>query len=405
MKTTEREVKLLDFLRNSEEQNQTFTLKEASEYTGYKPNTVSKYFTEDLKGKYLFKQNRRTWFSKNINTLSDNKFFELISQTTKYKEKTTEENFFEKLTERSLDSFTLALEVYNRPSLKNRVEAFSIMIINAWELLLKARISKEKSYNDIFYSNGNSLAISDTLKTVFYSECPIKTNIEAVIELRDQATHLLIPEIQSDLSELFQANVLNYQEQYKALLGNSPLSGQSVGMLSLIIDGPKPELAVIKNNYGNETAKKINYFLNKVQNFKDKYNSTEFAVTIDYQLTLSKNKSESDINLVSGKEGQEVTPILIPKPLDKTHPYFRNQAVVEINKRHGKAIVTTYNFHAVISKHRIENKAEFYDHTDRKRYSESFIDWFVKNLQQNNWLKSAITSYQNSLSKNKKPAK
>ncbi|MGQ6481559.1 DUF3644 domain-containing protein, partial [Serratia sp. IR-2025] len=34
----------------------------------------------------------------------------------------------------------LSLEVYNRPSLDNRVEAFCILSINAWELLLKAEL-------------------------------------------------------------------------------------------------------------------------------------------------------------------------------------------------------------------------------------------------------------------------
>lgn len=68
MKVTVREAKLLDFLRMHEAQEMVFTIKEASQNTGYKPNTISKYFTEDLKGKYLFKKNRSVWFSKGINT-------------------------------------------------------------------------------------------------------------------------------------------------------------------------------------------------------------------------------------------------------------------------------------------------------------------------------------------------
>jgi hypothetical protein len=106
MKVTEREYKLLDFLRINESKEITFTLKEASEATGYKPNTISKYFTEDLKGKYLFKKNRSSWFSQDINSLSNNQFFTLISQSTNLKEKSRDEKFFEQLVERSLDSFT-----------------------------------------------------------------------------------------------------------------------------------------------------------------------------------------------------------------------------------------------------------------------------------------------------------
>jgi len=403
MQVTERELKLLDFLRDKESKQKDFTLKEASEVTEYKTNTISKYFTEDLKGKYLFKKNRSTWFSKEINTLSNKDFFSLISQSTNSKEKTSDEKFFDTLVERSLDSFTLALEIYNRPSLKNKVEAFSIMIINSWELLLKAQIIEEKSYKDIFYENGKSLTISDAVRTIFDSECPIKKNLELIIDLRDQATHLLIKELQPNLSELFQANVLNYQNQYKNLLGNSPLSGQSVGMLSLIIDGPSPEIAIIRDSYGKETADEVELFLNKVSSLKAEYKSTEFAITIDYHLTLSKNKNKSDINLTSGGDGVVAKIITVPKSIKKTHKYFRDSAKDAINQMHGSEVVTNYNFNAVVNKHKIASKEEFYDNTDRKRYSQKFVEWFSDNLKHKDWLQSAIKHYKSQL-KTKKPA-
>lgn len=407
MKVTERELKLLDFLRDNESKQKTFTLKEASEATNYKPNTISKYFTEDLKGRYLFKKNRSTWFSQEINSLSNKEFFALISQSTNLKDKTKDEKFFDKLVERSLDSFTLALEIYNRPSLKNRVEAFSIMIINSWELLLKAQIIEYKSYEEIFYESGKSLSISDALKTVFESECPIKKNLELIIELRDQATHLLIKELQPNLSELFQANVLNYQNQYKSLLGNSPLSGQSVGMLSLIIDGPRPEIAIIKESYGSETADEVKAFLERVNSLKAEYKSNEFAITIDYHLILSKskNKNKSDIKLTTGDEGLTAKIITVPKSIKKTHKYFRDSARDEINRIQGSELVTNYNFNAVVVKHKIALKEEFYDNTDRKRYSQNFVNWFNENLKQKNWLQSAIEHYKVQLKQNKKPAR
>jgi len=404
MQVTERELKLLDFLRDKEAKQNTFTLKEASNATGYKPNTISKYFTEDLKGKYLFKKGRSIWFSKEINALSNKDFFSLISQSTNSKEKKSDEKFFDSLVERSLDSFTLALEIYNRPSLKNKVEAFSIMIINSWELLLKAQIIEEKSYQDIFYKNGKSLTISDAVKAIFDSECPIKKNLELIISLRDQATHLLIKELQPNLSELFQANVLNYQNQYITLLGNSPLSGQSVGMLSLIIDGPSPKIAIIKNNYGKEAADEVEEFLNRVNSLKAEYKSTEFAITIDYHLTLSKNKNKSDINLTSGDDGVSAKIITVPKSIKKTHKFFRDSARDAINQMHGSEIVTNYNFNAVVNKHKIALKEEFYNNTDRKRYSQKFVEWFNENLKQSGWLQSAVKHYKSQLKTNKKPA-
>ena len=177
-----------------------------------------------------------------------------MSQSTAAKVLTSDEKIYQKLIKRSLDAFTLALEVYNRPSLSNRVEAFAIMMVNSWELFLKAEVLYLLGHEKVFYSNGKSISISNALPLRLQNNDPVKKNIETLIQLRDHATHLLIPELQPQLSRLFQANVLNYQERYKNQMGNSPLSGQSVGMLSLVIDGPEPELGVIKESYGELTA-------------------------------------------------------------------------------------------------------------------------------------------------------
>ena len=47
------------------------------------------------------------------------------------------------LVAKSLQACIAAIEVYNKPDFKYREETFSILILNAWELLLKARVLKE----------------------------------------------------------------------------------------------------------------------------------------------------------------------------------------------------------------------------------------------------------------------
>ena len=42
----------------------------------------------------------------------------------------------EKLIEKSKEAFCLAIELYNKPTIKYRVEGFSHFICNAWELML-----------------------------------------------------------------------------------------------------------------------------------------------------------------------------------------------------------------------------------------------------------------------------
>src|SRR3989304_5738000 len=42
--------------------------------------------------------------------------------------------------DKSLSAMLAAIEVYNKPTFEYREEAYSILAVNAWELLLKARI-------------------------------------------------------------------------------------------------------------------------------------------------------------------------------------------------------------------------------------------------------------------------
>ena len=44
------------------------------------------------------------------------------------------------LVKKSLQACLAAVEIYNKPNFQYREEAFSILMLNAWELLLKARI-------------------------------------------------------------------------------------------------------------------------------------------------------------------------------------------------------------------------------------------------------------------------
>ena len=46
----------------------------------------------------------------------------------------------ESLIEKSVACAVSAIEIYNKPDFKYREETFSILMINSWELILKAKI-------------------------------------------------------------------------------------------------------------------------------------------------------------------------------------------------------------------------------------------------------------------------
>lgn len=396
MSRTANQLKLLEVLRHYESSNTTFTPIDLASQTGYTVNSIRKYINEKLNGVYVNSSDGKLWKCEGIHHLSNDDFIVLMSQSLKAKTLTPETKIYRSLLKRSLDAFILSLEVYNRPSLGNRVEAFCILSVNAWELLLKAELIKSSGMDAVFKKNGHSICITDAINKRLQQNDPVKRNLDTLIELRDGAIHLLLPELQPELSRLFQANVLNYQQRYLKETGISPLAGQSVGMLSLVVDGPKSDISTIKENYGEMTANVAKEFLTRFHQTTKEQNSNEFSISIDYKLTLTKSEKESDLSLGAGSQGSNAIIIRETRDPDITHPYYQSSAIEKINSIQNDFVLTRFSFTAIIKKHNIQKSKRsdmHYTIDNRHRYSEKFIQWLIKNLNHPGWLEESVTYY------------
>ena len=79
------------------------------------------------------------------------------------------ENLVEKLLEKSKEAFVMAIEIYNKPTIKYRVEGFSLFICNAWELMLKAHMINTLGENSIYYTDNpdRTLSLENCIKKIF----------------------------------------------------------------------------------------------------------------------------------------------------------------------------------------------------------------------------------------------
>ncbi|MBV8044563.1 DUF3644 domain-containing protein [Pluralibacter sp.] len=396
MTRTANQLKLLEALRRNELNRIKFTPLDLANETGYTENSIRKYINEKLNGKYVYSTDGKVWQCEGVQKISNDDFILLMSQSLKAKKFTPDVKIYRSLLKRSLDAFILSLEVYNRPSLDNRVEAFCILSVNAWELLLKAELIKYVGMNSVFNKNGYSISISEAINKRLQQNDPVKKNLDTLIELRDGAIHLLLPELQPELSRLFQANVLNYQQRYLSETGMSPLAGQSVGMLSLVVDGPNSDISAIKENYGEMTANVAKEFLTRFYNTAKEQNSNSFSISVDYRLTLTKSEKDSDLSLGLGEKGSNAIIIRETRDPDITHPYYQGSAIERINELQKNVKITTFSFSAITHKHNIKKAKRSEMHfviDNRHRYSEKFIQWIVKNMEQPKWLDESILYY------------
>lgn len=76
------------------------------------------------------------------------------------------ENLAERLVDKSIEAFIMGLEIYNKPTIKYRIEGFSFFICNAWELMLKAELLKRNI--SIYFPNTNrTITLEKAIKTIY----------------------------------------------------------------------------------------------------------------------------------------------------------------------------------------------------------------------------------------------
>ncbi|MCE9585258.1 DUF3644 domain-containing protein [Candidatus Nomurabacteria bacterium] len=147
------------------------------------------------------------------------------------------QNLQSKLLDKSVASIISAIEIYNKPDFAYREEIFSILLVNAWELLLKAKVLKDNK-NKVssiqvqsktktkkgdpvkrFYPKENRSGNPYTLeifKLIELLKLPkvVKDNLEAIIEIRDNSIHFYNSDkyLSKKIQEICTASLKSYLE-------------------------------------------------------------------------------------------------------------------------------------------------------------------------------------------------
>ena len=120
------------------------------------------------------------------------------------------------LIDKAKEAFILAIEIYNKPSIKYRLEGFSFFICNAWELMLKAHMINMFGGEAIYYSDkpNRTISLERCVQKIFTNEkAPLRKNLEKVIELRNTSTHFITEEYEAVYVPILQSCVFNFVDK------------------------------------------------------------------------------------------------------------------------------------------------------------------------------------------------
>lgn len=237
---------------------------------------------------------------------------------------------------KSKEAFLLAVELYNRPTIKYHVEGCAFFLCNAWELMLKACLIKRDGITSIYYPHqeGRTISLDDCLKRIYTNEKdPLRRNMEKTIDLRNTSTHFVVEEYEVIYSPILQACVENYDEQLRKLhnIEISDFIPENYLVLSTrrsVIDEDE-----CRARYTQADLNKMLETMEGIYTASDELQNRRFACTYVTELRSTK-KSDADLSFRLAKDGGQ--PAAVVKQLvmakDK-YPYRPTKVVDEINKR------------------------------------------------------------------------
>lgn len=306
------------------------------------------------------------------------------------------ENLSTRLVDKSIEAFIMGLEIYNKPTIKYRIEGFSFFICNAWELMLKSEMLNR---NQSIYFKDNpdrTLSLEGVIKKIYSDDnTRIRLNLERIIELRNISTHYITEDYELKYAPLFQACVLNYVNELQRFHSRDVTKAISQNFLTITATYEPLSNEQIRLKYPAEIAEKFIQQANNIDVLVTEYNSDKFAIGVKQNLYITKKKSEADfIVSIANQSPSQVAILKDLKDPSETHKYSFANIISVINDRLNKKNIklnyksgfNQYVLILIIDFYSIKSDEKYsYCHkigkSENYTYSQKFVDFIISEIE------------------------
>ncbi len=295
----------------------------------------------------------------------------------------------------SKSAILAAIEIYNKPKFEYRTECFTILVLNSWELLFKAILSKNKIKIFKPKEKGKpyfTLALNEAMEfaTKFFpKDIPHKAvteNISRLVDYRNNAVHFYNePGLEAVIYGLAQTSIVNYRDLVESIFEIDIANEVNICLLPLSFSAPPDPIEFL----GQTTSQKpeIAQFLSVISE-TTKYLEAE---TIDtgrfltvFSVHLQSTKKINSADIVVGVNASQPDGLLLvstKRDPNDTHPLPRKDVLKTIgNQLHGVKF-TSYTFDAIVWFYKIkENKIMCWKNniSETYQYSNDFVNYLKK---------------------------
>lgn len=309
-----------------------------------------------------------------------------------------------KLVEKSQEAFIVGIELYNKPTIKYRVEGFSFFICNAWELLLKAYMIKNSGIASIYYQDsGQTKSLAVCVKSVYTNnKDPLRQNLEKIIELRNTSTHFITEEYEQIYVPLFQSCVVNYISKLLNYFDVDITEQLGSNFLTLSVKMNDLSESAVLARYPKEIATKIIDAMAMIGQTINTVDNEKYAIPVRHDYYITKNKKEATASFCIAKDADQAAFIvkewhdmkeacphqekdcirIINKRIRKDIPYFINPTPNEADRHK----FNTYTFRLFVKFYNIKQDPKYcYTYktgsTTMYSYSDKAIDFIVERIK------------------------
>ncbi len=264
--------------------------------------------------------------------------------------------------EKSVSAMLSAIEIYNKPDFKYREETFSVLCINSWELLFKAKVlnlasnklaslyvmeyrnlksgKKSKKKHPKKNRSGNPLSINlFEAYRIVTEEYGVKINpavfdnLNTITEIRDNSIHFVNDDLRLALKiqELGSASLQNYLHLVTAWFGDV-LSGYNFYLMPLsFFRGFSEAQGVVLNN--NE--KKVLDFIKRSEETYDNYDEIgDYNLTLRIDVKFQRVKSDSGLPVKVTNDPGATAVVLSEEDFSDKYPWDYQVLSTRLSKRY-----------------------------------------------------------------------
>jgi hypothetical protein len=238
-----------------------------------------------------------------------------------------------------------SIEIYNKPAFAYREETFSILALNAWELLLKSQLLNLNN-NDArclyvkispasgtmpkrlrFKRNrtGNIMTIGIDACIVAIEKCgtpvpaAVKTNLEALTEIRDNAVHYInaSPLLSKQVLEIGTASLRNFIELGKLWL-DLDLSSYSLYLMPI---GFLPSsVTATAISISNDEQNVVNY-LAALMNRAHDTTVPDYHVSLDVNISFKRTSTADAAAVILSNDPNAIPVTVSEEDIRKRYPW------------------------------------------------------------------------------------